>query len=74
MISRRHRECIDQGRFLATLNGVRFGRRPRLTRAQVRKIKQLARDDYPLRAIAVLYKVSASTISRVVSGRLDYAS
>jgi DNA invertase Pin-like site-specific DNA recombinase len=62
------RARTGEGRARAKANGVRMGRRPKLTAHQKREaIKRRDVDDETLRSIGRSYNVSAATISRLVS-------
>jgi DNA invertase Pin-like site-specific DNA recombinase len=55
----------QEGRARALADGVRFGRRPKLTKHQAREaLKRVAKGE-PLREIALSYDVDHSTISRL---------
>jgi DNA invertase Pin-like site-specific DNA recombinase len=55
----------QEGRARAMADGVRFGRRPKLTKHQAREaLKRVAKGE-PLREIALSYAVDHSTISRL---------
>ncbi len=64
-----HRRIIDRttrGRAAAKARGVIFGRKPKLTAHQQREARaRLAKGDESVRAIALSYGVSHSTISRL---------
>ena len=62
---RRIKERTARGRADAKANGVKFGRKPKLTPHQKREaIKRRDRDGETLRSIGHSYNVSAATISR----------
>lgn len=63
---RRIRERTSAGRAAAKAQGVKFGRKPKLTPHQIREALQRRDvDDEPHRSIARSYNVSQSTISRL---------
>jgi DNA invertase Pin-like site-specific DNA recombinase len=63
---RRIKERTARGRADAKANGVKFGRKPKLTPHQKREaIKRCDRDGETLRSIGRSYNVSAATISRL---------
>jgi hypothetical protein len=63
---RRIKERTARGRADAKANGVKFGRKPKLTPHQKREaIKRRDKDEETLRSIGRSYNVSAATISRL---------
>ena len=63
---RRIKERTARGRADAKANGVKFGRKPKLTPHQKREaIKRCDKDGETLRSIGRSYNVSAATISRL---------
>jgi DNA invertase Pin-like site-specific DNA recombinase len=63
---RRIKERTARGRANAKTNGVKFGRKPKLTPHQMREaIKRRDKDEETLRSIGCSYNVSAATISRL---------
>jgi len=65
---RRIKERTARGRADAKANGVKFGRKPKLTPHQKREaIKRRDKDEETLRSIGRSYNVSAATISRLAS-------
>jgi DNA invertase Pin-like site-specific DNA recombinase len=63
---RRIKERTARGRADAKANGVKFGRKPKLTPHQTREaIRRRDRDGETLRSIGRSYNVSAATISRL---------
>jgi DNA invertase Pin-like site-specific DNA recombinase len=63
---RRIKERTARGRADAKVNGVKFGRKPKLTPHQRREaIKRRDKDGETLRSIGRGYNVSAATISRL---------
>ena len=63
---RRIKERTARGRADAKANGVKFGRKPKLTPHQTREaIKRRDKDGETLRSIGRSYNVSAATISRL---------
>ncbi|MGC2224242.1 MAG: recombinase family protein [Methylocella sp.] len=68
---RRIKERTARGRADAKANGVKFGRKPKLTPHQKREaIKRRDRDGETLHSIGRSYNVSAATISRLVARSL----
>jgi DNA invertase Pin-like site-specific DNA recombinase len=60
------RSATARGRADAKANGVKFGRKPKLTPHQKREaIKRRDKDEETLRSIGRSYNVSAATISRL---------
>jgi DNA invertase Pin-like site-specific DNA recombinase len=58
--------CSARGRADAKANGVKFGRKPKLTPHQKREaIKRRDKEGETLRSIGRSYNVSAATISRL---------
>jgi DNA invertase Pin-like site-specific DNA recombinase len=55
----------QEGRARALADGVRFGRRPKLTKHQAREALKRVAEGEPLREIALSYDVDHSTISRL---------
>jgi DNA invertase Pin-like site-specific DNA recombinase len=65
---RRIKERTARGRADAKANGVKFGRKPKLTPHQQREaIKRRDKDGETLRSIGRSYNVSAATISRLTT-------
>ena len=57
----------NEGRARAMAEGKRFGRRPKLTKHQVREALKRVEAGEPMREIALSYNVDHSTISRLKS-------
>ena len=55
----------NEGRARAMAEGVRFGRKPKLTKHQAREALKRVAAGEPLREIALSYAVDHSTISRL---------
>ena len=62
---RRIKERTARGRADAKANGVKFGRKPKLTPQKREAIKRRDKDEETLRSIGRSYNVSAATISRL---------
>ena len=55
----------NEGRARAMAEGIRFGRKPKLTKHQAREVLKRVAAGEPLREIALSYAVDHSTISRL---------
>jgi DNA invertase Pin-like site-specific DNA recombinase len=60
----------NEGRARAMADGVRFGRKPKLTKHQAREALRRVAKGEPLREIALSYAVDHSTISRLKARRI----
>jgi DNA invertase Pin-like site-specific DNA recombinase len=64
------RARTGEGRARAIAQGVRMGRKPKMTRHQIREAIARKEKGEPVRDIALTYGVSYSTISRLTDARL----
>ena len=55
----------NEGRVRALADGVRFGRKPKLTKHQAREALKSVAAGEPLREVALSYNLDHSTISRL---------
>lgn len=58
-------ERTEEGRAYAKRNGVRFGRKPKLTKHQQNEVQTMLHDGKSIRAIARHFNVGVATIDRI---------
>jgi len=58
-------ERTEEGRAYAKKNGVKFGRKPKLTKHQHNEVQNMLREGKAIRAIARHFNVGVATIDRI---------